>query len=125
MTDQTTTDGTPELSGAALARVALQQARLAAKNTSGEARAPRRRRATAKKRNGREPAGIAAVLQGLMADRAWDIPAAGGTVLDRWPDIAAAVARSFPTTSRPSPSPRRPASWTCAPTPRPTPPSSA
>jgi hypothetical protein len=32
---------------------------------------------------------FAAVLQGLMAEWAWAIPAAGGNVLDRWPDIAA------------------------------------
>lgn len=45
-TDQTGSgDGAPELSGLDLARVALQQARLAAKNNGvGEARAPRRRR---------------------------------------------------------------------------------
>ncbi len=44
----------------------------------------------------REPAGFAAVLPGLMADRAWDLPAVGGTVLDRWPDIAAATAPQLP-----------------------------
>ncbi|MGW5609449.1 DciA family protein [Streptomyces sp. NPDC003753] len=104
MTEQTTTtdrtssgDGAPELSGIDLARVALQRARLAAKNNGGgEARAPRRRRSTAVKRDGREPSGFAAVLQGLMADRAWELPAAGGSVLDRWPDIAAAVAPQLP-----------------------------
>ncbi|WP_432095653.1 hypothetical protein [Streptomyces sp. bgisy100] len=48
MTEQTTNDqtvssgdGTPELSGVYLARVALQQARLAARNNGDEARAPR------------------------------------------------------------------------------------
>ncbi|MFH9090504.1 DciA family protein [Streptomyces sp. NPDC017673] len=101
MTEQTTTDQTgsgdaPELSGVDLARVALQQARLAARNNGGEARASRRRRVTTVKRDGREPAGFAAVLQGLMADRAWELPAAGGSILDRWPDIAAAVAPQLP-----------------------------
>ncbi len=43
------------------------------------------------RREGREPTGVAAVLQGLMADRAWDVPAAGGSILDQWPDIAAAL----------------------------------
>ncbi|EFL27533.1 hypothetical protein SSOG_07247 [Streptomyces himastatinicus ATCC 53653] len=33
--------------------------------------------------DGRDPQGFAAVLQGLMADRAWEFPAAGGTVVDR------------------------------------------
>ncbi|QKW66104.1 DUF721 domain-containing protein (plasmid) [Streptomyces sp. NA03103] len=103
MTEQTTTDktgssgdGTPELSGVDLARVALQQARLAAKNNGGEARAPRRRRVTTVKRDGREPSGFAAVLQGLMADRAWELPAAGGSVLHQWSDIAGAVAPQLP-----------------------------
>jgi hypothetical protein len=81
-----------ELSGVDLARVALRQAREAArKNGGGEARAPRRSRSAVVRRDGREPTGFAAVLQGLMADRAWEVPAAGGTVLDRWPDIAAAI----------------------------------
>ncbi|MGV4985813.1 DciA family protein [Streptomyces sp. NRAIS4] len=31
-----------------------------------------------------------------MADRAWEVPAAGGSVLDRWPEIAAAVAPQLP-----------------------------
>ncbi|MEU4202570.1 hypothetical protein AB0B79_09740 [Streptomyces sp. NPDC039022] len=42
-----------------------------------------------KKRDGREPYRLAAVPAGLMADRAWELPAADGSVLDRWPDIAA------------------------------------
>ncbi|MEU3954033.1 DciA family protein [Streptomyces achromogenes] len=103
MTEQTTTidqtgrSDAPELSGVDLARVALQQARLAARTNGSEARAPRRRRATTVKRgDAREPAGFAAVLAGLMADRAWELPAAGGSVLDRWPDIAAAVAPQLP-----------------------------
>lgn len=47
-------------------------------------------------RDGREPTGFAAVLQGLMADRAWDIPAAGGSILDQWPAIAAVVSPNLP-----------------------------
>ncbi|MFB6945644.1 DciA family protein [Streptomyces sp. NPDC060286] len=94
--EQAAVDG-PELSGVDLARVALHQAREAAKKRGdSEARAPRRRRQRVVQRDGREPSGFAAVLQGLMADRAWELPAAGGTVLDRWPDIAAAVAPQLP-----------------------------
>ncbi|MGC4918605.1 DciA family protein [Streptomyces albogriseolus] len=94
--EQPAADG-PELSGVDLARVALHAAREAArKRGESEARAPRRRRTRVVQRDGREPAGFAAVLQGLMADRAWDVPAAGGTVLDRWPDIAAAIAPQLP-----------------------------
>ncbi|MFE7958672.1 DciA family protein [Streptomyces sp. NPDC057413] len=96
-TEQAAADG-PELSGVDLARVALHAAREAArKGGASEARMPRRRtQRAAGKRDGREPAGFAAVLQGLMAERAWAIPAAGGSVLDRWPDIAAAISPRLP-----------------------------
>ncbi|WP_331719826.1 DciA family protein (plasmid) [Streptomyces sp. NBC_01023] len=86
-------EGETELSGVDLARVALHQARAAAKarGESGTRKTQRRTRTTASRRDGREPTGFAAVLQGLMADRAWDIPAAGGSVLDQWPNIAATI----------------------------------
>ncbi|WP_327169927.1 DciA family protein [Streptomyces subrutilus] len=82
-----------ELSGVDLARVALHQAREAAKarGEAGTRKAKRRTRPTTLRGDGREPTGFAAVLQGLMADRAWDVPAAGGSILDQWPDIAAAL----------------------------------
>ncbi|CAL9672700.1 hypothetical protein SUDANB15_07521 (plasmid) [Streptomyces sp. enrichment culture] len=89
--------GGPELSGLDLAGVALHAAREAArKRGDSETRMPRRRPQRAVKRDGREPTGFAAVLQGLMAERAWAIPAAGGSLLDRWPDIAAAVSSRLP-----------------------------
>lgn len=97
MTEQTiTTENTGsgtavEPSGIDLARLALQQARLAARSKGGEAKAPRRRRSTTTRRDGQEPSGFAAVLAGLMTDRAWELPAAGGSVLDRWPGIATAI----------------------------------
>ncbi|MFI5905423.1 DciA family protein [Streptomyces cyaneofuscatus] len=90
-------DTAPELSGADLARIALAQARQAAKQRgASEARAPRRHRTSPVRRDGREPSGFAAVLQTLMTDRAWELPAAGGTVLERWPDIAATIAPQLP-----------------------------
>lgn len=46
-----------ELSGVDLVRVALEQARLAAKKDGGEARAPRRLRWTAVNRDGQKPSG--------------------------------------------------------------------
>ncbi|WP_331758198.1 DciA family protein [Streptomyces anulatus] len=96
LTEQTGSSATAEVSGVDLARVALQQARLATRANGGEARAPRRRRPTAARRDGRKPSGFGAVLAGLMTDRAWELPAAGGSVLDQWPDIAAAVAPQLP-----------------------------
>ncbi|WP_432068617.1 DciA family protein [Streptomyces sp. C10-9-1] len=78
--------------GADLARIALHQARAAAKARGQATRAPQRRpRPNAALPDRRDPAGFATVLQHLMAERAWDMPAAGGTVLAQWPGIAAAV----------------------------------
>ncbi|MFE3826808.1 hypothetical protein [Streptomyces sp. NPDC059092] len=49
------------------------------------------------KRDAPEPSGFGTLLAWLMADRAWELPAAGGRVLDPWPDIAATVAPRLPT----------------------------
>ncbi|MGW8954676.1 DciA family protein [Streptomyces sp. NPDC055709] len=83
--------GPPDLSGVDLARVALHQAREDAKKLGRQARAPRRRPLSAVRRDGRDPAECAVIFQGLMTERAWELPAVGGTVLDHWPDIASAV----------------------------------
>lgn len=97
ITTEQHTDDSLELSGVDLARVALHQAREAAKKRgAAESRAPRRQRARGVQRDGREPSGFGAVLKGLLDERAWDLPTAGGTVLDRWPDIAAAIAPQLP-----------------------------
>jgi len=99
---QTNTPGeqpdVPELSGVDLARVALRAAREAAKARGDQPGTRKVKRPTraAGRRDGREPTGFAAVLQGLMADRAWDLPAAGGSILDQWPAIAAAVSPHLP-----------------------------
>ncbi|EDY48766.1 conserved hypothetical protein [Streptomyces clavuligerus] len=87
-----------ELSGVDLARVALHQAREAARarGESGTRKAKRRPLTMAGRRDGREPTGFAAVLQSLVADRAWDVPTAGGSILDQWPAIAVAVSPNLP-----------------------------
>ena len=88
----------PELSGVDLARVALRQAREAAK-ARGEGSIRKTKRpahSTTLQRDGRKPTGFGAVLRDLVADRAWDVPAAGGSVLDQWPAIAAAVSPNLP-----------------------------
>ncbi|MEU6631740.1 DciA family protein [Streptomyces parvus] len=97
MTDVNTPTPQPapalEPSGADLARIALNQAREAAKKRgASKTQTPRRHQTRTVRRDGREPSGFAAVLQHLMTDRAWALPAAGGTVLERWPDIAATIA---------------------------------
>ncbi|MET9954507.1 DciA family protein [Streptomyces sp. NPDC006339] len=82
----------PEASGADLARIALHQAREAARQRGAQTRAPRRPKRVTLQRDRRDPAGFATVIQSLITERAWDVPASGGSVLDQWPDIAAAVA---------------------------------
>ncbi|HWU10628.1 MAG TPA: DciA family protein, partial [Streptomyces sp.] len=83
-----------ELSGVDLARVALRAAQEAARHRGNEpsARKPRRR-AQAASRDGRDPVGLGQAIVGLIADRAWATPAAGGSVLEQWPTIAGDLAR--------------------------------
>jgi len=79
-----------EPSGVDLACLALQNARAAAKVQVRSARivsAPRTAR-----RGGRDPVGLSGALHDLVRSRAWEVPAAGGTVLDRWTDIARELA---------------------------------
>jgi predicted nucleic acid-binding Zn ribbon protein len=83
-----------ELSGVDLARVALRAAQEAARKggTEPTARKPKRR-ARAVPRDGRDPIGLGQAIMGLIADRAWETPAAGGSVLDQWPAIAGDLVR--------------------------------
>ncbi|MFB7313024.1 DciA family protein [Streptomyces sp. NPDC056192] len=85
MTDQ-------PVNGVDLARVALQNARAAAKANPQPKRrmgasAPRRVRT-----GGRDPIGFAAALEQMMAERGWDMAAKGGSILDQWPTIAPELA---------------------------------
>ncbi|MDX2565048.1 DciA family protein [Streptomyces sp. TX20-6-3] len=83
-----------EPSGADLARLMLQRARQDAKQRGTDQPGPARRpkRKSTIQYHGRAPVGLAGAFQGLLADRGWNVPTAGGSILDRWPDIAAAVA---------------------------------
>ncbi|WNI20263.1 DUF721 domain-containing protein [Actinacidiphila sp. ITFR-21] len=78
-------------SGVDLARVALQAAKATARKRGEQPGAgkPRRVRVGRSVRgDGREPVGLAAAFQQLVTERAWEVPAAGGTVLQQWPAIA-------------------------------------
>jgi len=90
------TDPSEGLSGVDLAKVALRAAREAAKRRGSEPAAVRKRpaRTTTVRVDRREPAGFGAVMQGLVAERAWNIAMAGGGVLDRWDQIAPDLAQS-------------------------------
>jgi Protein of unknown function (DUF721). len=77
----------PEPSGRDLARIALQQARAAAKHAPTRPAKPVRRR-VARRMDGRDPMPLAAALEHLVAEHGWETPAAGGSIIDQWPAIA-------------------------------------
>lgn len=81
-------------SGVDLARQALAAARAAARQRgerpSGSRKAHRTR--TTRQPDGREPIGFQQLLANLITDRAWELPAAGGSLADEWPAIATDLA---------------------------------
>ncbi|MFF0170744.1 DciA family protein [Streptomyces prasinus] len=84
-------DLAPALSGVDLARVALQAARAAAKTRPADAAgggAATRRVRPSRRTGGRDPITFAAAIDHLVAERAWEAPAAAGSVIDCWADIA-------------------------------------
>ncbi|WP_186784560.1 DciA family protein [Streptomyces sp. CBG33] len=82
------TESSTPLSGVDLARVALHNAREAAKQQGATSPRPRRTTRTTRRTGGREPVSFGAAIQQLIADRAWTAPVAAGGVLDRWSHIA-------------------------------------
>lgn len=89
MTDTTTT---PQLSGVDLARVALLAAKENARRNGGttESRTPRSSSGQGARQasDGRDVRGLGAVIRGLITDRAWEAPTAGGSAVDEWPAVA-------------------------------------
>ncbi|MEV7887473.1 DUF721 domain-containing protein [Streptomyces sp. NPDC002817] len=88
----TDTNTTPQFSGVDLARVALLAAKENARRNGGttESRTPRPSsgQGTRQASGGRDVRGLGAVIQGLITDRAWEAPTAGGSAVDEWPAIA-------------------------------------
>ncbi|MFD6833176.1 DciA family protein [Streptomyces diastaticus] len=91
-TDPTTNSAQP--TGVDLARVALNAARAAAQRQGTETTVQRRpRRSTIiHTRTGREPLSLGTTIERMLAERGYTTPAAGGTICDQWPDIAATIA---------------------------------
>ncbi|MFJ8017401.1 DUF721 domain-containing protein [Streptomyces sp. NPDC096339] len=81
-------------SGVDLARQALAAARAAARQQgerpSGSRKAHRTR--ASRQPDCREPIGFQQLLANLITDRAWELPAAGGSLVDEWPAIATDLA---------------------------------
>ncbi|WP_374120565.1 DciA family protein [Streptomyces sp. AN091965] len=69
---------------------------MAPKNNGATTKKPKRRTTTVVRRDGRGPLGLGAAIGMMMTERGLAAPAAGGSVLDRWPDIAAALAPQLP-----------------------------
>ncbi|MFD5473379.1 DciA family protein [Streptomyces sp. NPDC127105] len=82
-----------ETSGVDLARVALRAALDAArKNGDGQKAKKRPRTVTTVRQDGREPLGLGAAIGALVTERAWELPAAGATLRERWEGIAPELA---------------------------------
>ncbi|WP_331720168.1 DciA family protein (plasmid) [Streptomyces sp. NBC_01136] len=82
-----------EVSGVDLARVALRAAMEAArKNGAGQKAKKKPRAGTAVRRDGREPLGLGAAISALVTERAWELPAAGASLRERWAAIAPELA---------------------------------
>jgi hypothetical protein len=78
---------TPQLAGADLARMALANARAAAKTApvAGPSRTKPKR--TVRRGGGRDPITLAAALSSLGADLPLEAGIAGGSILDQWPTL--------------------------------------
>ncbi|WP_030423096.1 DUF721 domain-containing protein [Streptomyces sp. NRRL F-5065] len=82
-----------ETSGVDLARVALRAAMEAARrNGSGQKAKQKQRPVRTVRRDGREPMGLGAAIGALVTERAWELPAAGATLRERWAAIAPELA---------------------------------
>lgn len=85
-----------EVSGVDLARVALRAAQEAARKNGGRTTKAKARATGVVRRDGREPMGLGAAIGALVTERAWELPAAGASLRDRWaaiaPDLAGHVA---------------------------------
>lgn len=82
----------PEPAGADLARIALAAARAAARGRPVPQPARTKRRTSIRRSDGRDPLPLGKALDALVTERGWETPAAGGTVLDQWPQIAPELA---------------------------------
>ncbi|MET9077872.1 DciA family protein [Streptomyces sp. NPDC004232] len=79
-----------EVSGVDLARAAMEAA---GKNSGGQRRKRRQPRPVRTvRRYGREPMGLGTAIGALVTERAWELPAVGATLRERWAVIAPQLA---------------------------------
>lgn len=79
-------------SGIDLARAALAAARANAKTRPTQAPRKKTRSARSSARRAGDPMGLGAAITGMMTERGWEPPEAGGSILDHWPTIAPELA---------------------------------
>lgn len=83
-----------EVSGVDLARVALRAAMEQARKNGGGQKTKQKQPRVVRtvRRDGREPMGLGAAIGALVTERAWELPAAGATLRQRWAAIAPELA---------------------------------
>ncbi|MEU9045182.1 MULTISPECIES: DciA family protein [unclassified Kitasatospora] len=85
------TPGTPEPTGADLARSALRAARAQARQRGEQVREKREAKRhglrSGARSDGRDPVPLGAALNRLLTERGWESSAAVGGVMGRWPQI--------------------------------------
>lgn len=81
------------MSGIDMARAALRAAMEAARKNGGGQKAKSKPRVVRTvRRDGRKPMGLGAAIGALVTERAWELPAAGATLRERWAAIAPELA---------------------------------
>jgi len=76
----------PAASGADLARIALRQAKEAARRNGTKVAKPKRT-ARRSRNDGRDPLPLSGVMQQWLVDNGWQEAANGGSLINRWPEI--------------------------------------
>ncbi|TQE33124.1 DciA family protein [Streptomyces ipomoeae] len=80
-------DEMPSAAGADLARIALRQAKAAARARGAAPKKIQRRSYRHTRGDGRDPLSLEKVMQQLVVDHGWERGKAGGDLVNRWPEI--------------------------------------
>lgn len=79
-------------SGIDLARAALAAARASAKTRPAQPQRKTRSASRSTTRRAGDPMGLGAAINRMMAERGWEPPEQGGSILDHWPTVAPELA---------------------------------
>lgn len=81
--------------GVDLARVALRQAKAAARARGNAPKRIKRQSYRHTRGNGRDPRPLMGVMKQLVIDRGWERAADGGSLVARWPEILGSRAQHW------------------------------